>query len=145
MDVGVKKGIIWLLVILALLGTAALAESDGYELENETWDTSDEYIDFVLTAVWQGGCEGDLCLTMYANGNRMDPQPGYVIMDGAETYIYPDLPKYDDDGNEIVYTVKERYFDGYTAMYVNKRPHYSETKKIYNNGVIINRLIGYEG
>ncbi len=28
-------------------------------------------------------------------------------------------------------------------MYVNKRPHYADTKRVYDNGVIINRAVDY--
>ena len=36
-------------------------------------------VNFEVTAVWQGGYEGPLTLTLYANGRKMDPQPVAVF------------------------------------------------------------------
>ena len=99
-------------------------------------------VDFEVTAVWQGGYEGALRLTLYANGKKMDPQPEYEIQDGNK-YVYKDLPRCSAEGKDILYSAKEHYFSGYVAMYVNKRPHYAETRRVYDRGVIINRGHGY--
>lgn len=99
-------------------------------------------ITFEITAVWQGGYEGPLTLTLYANGKKMNPQPEYEILDG-DRYVYSGLTRCDSRGRDIVYTAKEHYFKGYIAMYVNKRPHYADTKRVYHNGVIINRAVDY--
>lgn len=99
-------------------------------------------VNFEITAVWQGGYEGPLSLTLYADGIKMNPQPEYEILDG-DRYVYSGLTRCDSRGRDIVYTAKEHYFKGYIAMYVNKRPHYADTKRVYNNGVIINRAVDY--
>ena len=99
-------------------------------------------VNFEITAVWQGGYEGPLTLTLYANGEKMDPQPEYEIVDG-DRYVYSGLTRCDSRGRDIVYTAKEHYFKGYVAMYVNKRPHYSDTKRVYHDGVIINRAVDF--
>ena len=99
-------------------------------------------VTFEVTAVWQGGYEGPLDLTLYANGKKMDPQPEYEILDG-DRYVFEGLPRCNSRGQEIVYSVREHYFKGYIAMYVNKRPHYADTKRVYNRGVIINRAVDY--
>ena len=99
-------------------------------------------VDFEITSVWQGGYEGVLSLTLYADGKKMNPQPEYEIVDG-DRYVYYGLPRCSSSGREIVYSARERYFEGYIAMYVNKRPHYSDTRRVYDNGIIINRAMDY--
>ncbi len=119
------------IVLTALLlaaGAAALAEPGT--------------VTFEVRSVWQGGYEGALSLTLYANGKKMDPQPEYEIVDG-DRYVYSGLPRCNAQGKEILYSAREHYFSGYVAMYVNKRPHYADTKRVYDNGIIINRAIDY--
>jgi hypothetical protein len=94
-----------------------------------------------ITSVWQGGFGGELKLTLYADGKRVDPQPEYVV--SGDEYLFEDLPRYTASGRRIVYSVKEHYFEGYTAMYVNKKPYYSDTRRVYDRGVIINRATDY--
>ena len=116
----------FLLVVLSTSGALALGGT----------------VTFEVASVWQGGYEGELHLTLYANGKKMDPQPAYEVLDG-DRYVYYDLPRCNSQGKEILYSAKEHYFEGYIAMYVNKRPHYADTKRVYDNGVIINRAVDY--
>lgn len=102
---------------------------------------AEETTTLCVTSVWQGGFGGELKLTLYADGKRVDPQPEYDV--SGDEYIYRDLPRYTENGKRIVYSVKERYFEGYTAMYVNKKPHYADTRRVYDRGVIINRAMDY--
>ncbi len=88
---------------------------------------------------WQGGIGGDIQLTLYANGVKVEPQPAYH-QDG-QTYSYINLPMYDSLGQLITYSVKEKYMDGYLTIYQNVAPHASETDCVYNGGTIINREV----
>ena len=88
---------------------------------------------------WQGGIGGDIQLTLYANGIKVEPQPAYH-QDG-QTYSYINLPMYDSLGQLITYSVKEKYMDGYLTIYQNAAPHASETDCVYNGGTIINREV----
>ena len=56
-------------------------------------------------------------------------------------YTYTGLPKYDSQGQTIVYSAKERYMDGYMTIYKNVSPYKSESDFIYNGGTIINRAV----
>ena len=94
---------------------------------------------FTVTKEWQGGDGGAITLTLYANGQKLDPQPAYT-RDG-DTYTYTGLPKYDSQGQTIVYSAKERYMDGYMTIYKNVSPYESESDFIYNGGTIINRAV----
>lgn len=94
---------------------------------------------FTVTKEWQGGDGGAITLTLYANGQKLDPQPAYT-RDG-DTYTYTGLPKYDIQGQTIVYSAKERYMDGYMTIYKNVSPYESESGFIYNGGTIINRAV----
>ena len=94
---------------------------------------------FSVTKSWQGAYGGEIILTLYANGEKMDPQPLYFRE--GDTYIYTDLPMYNADGELVVYSAKERYMDGYLTIYDNVSPYDGETKMIYDGGTIINRAV----
>ena len=94
---------------------------------------------FSVRKEWQGGDGGDIVLTLYANGEKMDPQPDYVRND--DTYTYTGLPMYDEDGDEVIYSAKEKYMDGYLTIYSNIFPYEGESKRIYDGGTIINRAV----
>ena len=96
-----------------------------------------EITDFSVTKVWDGEDLGAIILTLYANGVEIVPQPEVTRV--GNKYTYSDLPKYDEDGDEIVYSAKERYFDGYITIYKNVSPYTDMTKAIYDGGTIINR------
>jgi hypothetical protein len=89
--------------------------------------------------VWEGAYGGEIRLTLYANGEKMDPQPAYT-RDG-DTYSYTGLPKYNRDGDLVVYSVKEKYMDGYLTIYDNVAPYDGESKMVYDGGTIINRAV----
>ncbi|MBR4082508.1 MAG: Cna B-type domain-containing protein, partial [Clostridia bacterium] len=94
---------------------------------------------FSVTKAWQGDHGGIISLTLYANGEKLDPQPAYT-RDG-DVYTYTDLPKYNADGDLIVYSAKERYMDGYMTIYDNVSPYDGDSKMIYDGGTIINRSV----
>lgn len=92
-----------------------------------------------VTKQWDGAHGGTIQLTLYANGIKLENQP--VPHQDGDTYSYTNLPKYDLNGDEIRYTVKEKYMDGYLAIYDNIAPHESESDCVYNGGKIINREV----
>jgi len=96
-------------------------------------------VSFTITKEWQGG-QGDLItLILYANGVPVEPQPSY--QEDNNVYTYTNLPQYTEDGQEIVYSAKEKYMDGFVTIYKNKPPHTSETDRVYDGGTIINRAV----
>jgi len=94
---------------------------------------------FAVRKSWQGEDGGVIQLTLYGNGEKLDPQPGYT-RDG-DTYLYTGLPMYDADGELIVYAAKEKYMDGYLTIYDNIPPYDGESDMIYDGGTIINRSV----
>ena len=94
---------------------------------------------FKVTKVWQDGNEGAISLTLYANGQKMEPQP--ACNRSGDTYTYTGLPMYDAKGNPIQYAAKERPVSGYMTIYKNVAPYESESSFIYDGGTIINRAV----
>ena len=94
---------------------------------------------FTVRKSWQGEDGGVIRLTLYANGEKLEPQPAYT-RDG-DTYTYTNLPMYNADGELIVYAAKEKYMDGYLTIYDNVPPYDGESKMIYDGGTIINRSV----
>ena len=95
--------------------------------------------DFSVTKEWRGGDEGAILLTLYANGEKMEPQPECIR--SGNHYKYRGLPQFDEDGDLIVYTAKEKYVDGYMTMYVNVKPNKDVTNVLHNGGTVINKKI----
>ncbi len=95
--------------------------------------------EFTVTKEWQGGSGGIISLTLYANGKKMNPQPEYAR--NVDTYTYTGLPKYDANGQPVVYSAKEVYMDGYMTIYKNVSPYESESSFVYTGGTIINRAV----
>ena len=94
---------------------------------------------FRVRKSWEGERGGDITLTLYANGVRLEPQPA-CVRDG-DVYTFTDLPMYDGQGNVIIYTATEKPMDGYITVYNNPEPHGDESGMIYDGGVIINRAV----
>ena len=94
---------------------------------------------FMVKKSWQGGGGGAIELTLYANGEKIEPQPIYSRDENV--YVYTDLPMYDEQDQPIVYSAKERYVDGFLTIYKNVAPYADETKAIYDGGTIINKAI----
>ena len=94
---------------------------------------------FSVRKSWEGGDGGDIILTLYADGEKLEPQPAYIR--SGDTYTYTGLPMYDADGDQVVYSAKEKYMDGYLTIYDNVFPYEDESRMIYNGGTIINRAV----
>ncbi|MBR4039588.1 MAG: Cna B-type domain-containing protein [Clostridia bacterium] len=94
---------------------------------------------FQVRKVWRGD-EGDgIILTLYANGEKLDPQPNCER--SGNVYAYSNLPLYDASGLPIIYSAKETYMDGYLTIYNNIEPYKEATSEIYHGGTIINKAI----
>lgn len=100
---------------------------DGYVFTNTTTAT----VDFPVYKTWV--CNKPMryiTVTLYANGKAI--KKNVQITDRYDTghnywkYIFKNLPKYDSDGNQIKYEVKEAEIKGFEATYTT-----------YNGGVII--------
>jgi len=94
---------------------------------------------FMVKKSWQGGGGGAIELTLYANGEKVEPQPAYSRDENV--YVYADLPMYDEQDQIIVYSAEERYVDGFLTIYSNVAPYADETNAIYDGGTIINKAI----
>ncbi len=113
----------------------------GYVTEINGYDVINRYAstDFSVTKIWEGGYGGEIDLTLHANGERVSPQPDYERLD--DVYRWENLPKYDENGEEIVYSATERYMDGYMTIYKNYGDYADKTKEVYDGGEIINRKV----
>ena len=100
---------------------------------------AEKTVSFSVTKEWQGD-EGDgIILTLYGNGEKLNPQPS--CEKNGNVYSYSGLPQYDEDGKTIVYSAKEKYMDGFMTIYRNAAPYTNETDMIYTGGKIINRAV----
>ena len=95
--------------------------------------------EFTVTKQWRGEEGGPITLTLYANGEKLDPQPECTRT--GYQYKYSGLPMYDAEGELIIYTAKEKYMEGYKTMYVNIAPHKDVTNVLYNGATVINKQI----
>ena len=116
--------------------TVRTLNADGEETEAEFANSIESAV-FTVTKSWQGGGGGAIELILYANGSKLSPQPDWE-RDG-DVYMYTGLPKYDVQGDLIVYSAKERYVTGFVTIYDNVSPYEDETRMIYDGGTIINR------
>nr|MBR4280555.1 Cna B-type domain-containing protein [Clostridia bacterium] len=96
-----------------------------------------EVTTFSVTKIWEGPDQGEIRLTLYADGKQMTPQPE-VTREG-DRYTYYELPKYNEEGEEIVYSAKEQGIEGYIRIYKNVEPYADVTKYVHDGGTIINR------
>ena len=101
-----------------------------------------EVTTFSVTKVWEGTDLGEITLTLYADGKQITPQPE-VTREGNK-YTYYNLPKYNEEGEEIVYSAKERGIDGYIRIYNNVEPYQDVTSFVHDGGTIINREVEEE-
>ncbi len=105
---------------------------DGFMVVNTLGAT-----DFSITKVWEGTHGGSIELTLFADGEVMDPQPPYTQK--GDVYIWEELPLYGADGHTIVYSAKETFMENYLTIYDNVYPYEEESDAVYNGGIIINR------
>ena len=92
---------------------------DGYEITNLLTD----YVDVTVQKIWHDDSNADglrpseITLELYANGELV--RTAQVTGTGDQwTYTFTAMPKYDDAGKKIVYTVQEANVpDKYTVSY----------------------------
>lgn len=60
----------------------------------------------------------EVTINLHQNGSD-DVFASYTLKNGETSHEFTNLPKYDDDGNEYVYTAEEAEVNGYTAEYSN--------------------------
>ncbi len=92
-----------------------------------------------FTKVWQGAEGPAITLTLYANGQKVEPQPAYKKV--GNLYVYEDLQLNDENDKPIVYSAKEAFMDGYMTIYENTGDHAGVTDQVMNGGKIINRSV----
>lgn len=110
------------------------------EISRVGFTNSVKTVSFTVTKQWEGG-SGPIELTLYANGEKLNPQP--VCIRNGDVYTYENLPKYDELNNVIVYSAKEKYFDRYVTIYVNEAPYEGVSDRVHDGGTIINRAKKY--
>ena len=94
--------------------------------------------EFKVTKIWEGG-DGEITLTLYADGEKLDPQP--VCTRNGNVYTYSGLPICDTEGKQIVYWAVEIPVEGFMTVYRNSGAFVNETGRAYNGGQIINRAL----
>ncbi|MBQ7784543.1 MAG: Cna B-type domain-containing protein, partial [Clostridia bacterium] len=125
--------------------TATVNGEEGRETDGEIAEDGNlvsfvntmETVSFCVTKIWEDGRSDDIQLTLYADGEKMDPQPPYTRQNNQ--YVYENLPKYNDRGEMIVYTAKEKGIEGYITIYYNIAPYEEETKRVHDGGTIVNK------
>ncbi|MBQ8200161.1 MAG: Cna B-type domain-containing protein [Clostridia bacterium] len=105
---------------------------DGYDVINAYFGTT-----FRVTKEWQGEHGGQITLTLYADGVKLNPQPPVTRM--GDVYLWENLPLCNPDGSEIVYYAMEKFMDGYMTIYDNAAPYAHVSDRVYDGGTIINR------
>ncbi len=145
-NVGIRNGIIYDADVETVVVTVTenedgsiTAAADRTGEDQPIFQNTIETTQLQVTKEWQGGEGGLITLTLYANGEKMDPQPAYTEENGV--YTYTGLPKYTEDGKAVVYAAKEKYVDGFMTIYQNVAPYAQETDMIYNGGTIVNRAV----
>ena len=117
----------------------AAAEAIVFNNISHLYDT----VDFTVTKEWHGGEGGVILLTLYADGEAMEPQPR--CLKEGNVYSYSGLPKYTAEGQQITYFATETSMEGYMTAYRNIEPYEAETDKIYDGGTIVNHKIPETG
>ena len=60
----------------------------------------------------------EVTINLYQNGSE-DVYATYTLKNGETSHEFTNLPKYDENGNEYLYTVEEAEVEGYTPEYSN--------------------------
>lgn len=96
---------------------------------------NNETTDFTATKVWKGGPKADHVIPMFillANGEPYDVDPEVTPEETPSdeyTYTWKDLPKYKDNGDVIVYTVKEEGVNDDDEFTINEHKYSVEINK----------------
>ena len=94
---------------------------------------------------WKGAEGGKVELTLYRveDGEyiRVTDAPEFKFIEEESAYVCEPLPCLDENGDEIVYAVKETGMEGYLTTYVNTGDHASDTDAAFDGATIINTLV----
>ena len=107
------------------------SQVNGYDVTNVYGCTN-----FAFTKRWRGVTGGTLTMVLYANGEKVEPQPKLTRY--GDVYVWEDLPQYDAKGNELVYYAVEASMEGYLPEYENPAPFEAEKRAVYPGGAITN-------
>ncbi len=107
------------------------SQVNGYDVTNVYGCTN-----FAFTKRWRGVTGGTPTMVLYANGEKVEPQPKLTRY--GDVYVWEDLPQYDAKGNELVYYAVEAAMEGYLPEYENPAPFTKETRAVYPGGAITN-------
>ena len=126
-------------------GTAIVTDGEGNMLARGgatvTFSNTEIVTSITVTKVWQGGQGGiiDVTLGTVQEGKFIPLSPQPAVERDDDVYTYSDLPKYNDNGEEIVYAVQEKTYPGYgLKTYVNLAPNQSVSGYVLDGGVIRN-------
>ena len=90
-------------------------------LDEEEEEDEDESLSISVTKIWDDGEDADgirpdgVTVELYANGEATGDTVVLTEYDSWED-VFADLPQYDDDGEEIEYTIAEIAVDGYESV-----------------------------
>ena len=107
------------------------SQVNGYDVTNVYGCTN-----FAFTKRWRGVTGGTPTMVLYANGEKVEPQPKLTRY--GDVYVWEDLPQYDAKGNELVYYAVEAAMEGYLPEYENPAPFTAEKRAVYPGGAITN-------
>ena len=102
-------------------------------------DSTPSTTSFSVRKIWQGADKGNIALQLYADGAPVSAE--FSKAGTPATYTVSDLPMYNDDGSEIIYSATETHIPDYLTVYLNVSPYSEYTDAIYNGGTIVNREI----
>ena len=97
------------------------AYSDNGLTVTNTIDYTTFKTSVVATKKWidpENAKRPEVTINLYQNGSE-DVYATYTLKNGETLHEFTNLPKYDENGNEYLYTVEEAEVEGYTPEYSN--------------------------
>ena len=97
------------------------AYSDNGLTVTNTIDYTTFKTSVVATKKWidpENAKRPEVTINLYQNGSE-DVYATYTLKNGETSHEFTNLPKYDENGNEYLYTVEEAEVEGYTPEYSN--------------------------
>ena len=109
---------------------------------------SDDTVDIIASKIWEGGpdVKPDIWfMLMRQNGAALEEVPGIMpkkITNGQSVANWTGLPKYNADGSEIVYTVREGFYNPLSGAFIQGAPQGYQAAYGLGGFVITNTYIG---
>ena len=107
-----------------------IASPDPVTINNSTLTTLTVY------KKWVGSDGGAIMLDLYANGSAVS---GHTPVRNGNTYTFAGLPRTDENGNEIIWSAKERPVEGFDTSYHNTGAWSGKKDAAYDQCTIVNR------